>query len=87
MVSGALMATSRWGSPAPSGPPIPMPDRQPADVTYIPVRSVQEAPAVMTGFDIVKQMRARVEAINAELSGYDGLKAELAMLEKMLEVQ
>jgi hypothetical protein len=81
---------SRYGAPAPSGPPMPVQEREPqpmADVTCIPVRAMQAPPAVLTAASLREQMQARAEELRADIAALDGKRDELALIERMLKVK
>jgi hypothetical protein len=84
------MSASRYGAPAPSGPPMPVKEREQqamADVTYIPVRAVQAPPAIPTAATLREQMQARADELRADIAALEGKRDELALIERMLEVK
>jgi hypothetical protein len=82
-----MPATGKWGNPAPSGPLMVVPDR-PGDEQ---IRGVQAADPVRaprsTAVALREQMQARAEDLRAQLASMEALQAELALIERMLEVK
>jgi hypothetical protein len=87
-----MPATGKWGNPAPSGPLMVVPERQARpDATEIVSdgyetysRAVDAKP---TATKLREQMQARAEDLRAQLASMEALQAELALIERMLEVK
>lgn len=93
-----MPVSGRYGNPAPSSPPVPVPDRA--------LRAVEERieegnsqllasyrmaaegpPGTRTAATLRDQLQARAEELRAQIASLQAAKDELALIERMLEVK